>query len=1401
MSSFKEKRQDLEVFLDEQVQGPGAFNKRFFLLDSWNANEFVGRDLTTCQAIENVREIIAEVPAYQYSSGILFPITIDPRDDVAQQASQVDSDDEVDIDEEDGHEQDQDFQPKADDQFFYDDHTESVSSKNQNYPNTCGLSFAIDAQAHPHADVSVNISLRTYSTVTQERSRRERLGYWISEYKLEMVRLVNQYFPGLLEIHTVDNNVFVCVAIDVDINLHIYSIDYRNLQSFVSAEVIPQIDEFYPGGRFYRFETKTYDHQYQFHRIYTESLVDELNSRLIRNPHDHEQISQLIQTLEMYCQLKDIVTTLKTIYRMSSRRSRPTPIWESTPFSKTISLPPLDPQRNITRGEVCVDAAKEMFLNYQYIRYRNSQNDATIYVKLILVNRNEVKLRKNDPPQLNKKDRANQMSYFGVKLRVVETNMGVLKSYNPPHLLNIDQEQNFTKLLYRQYEDYGEGYNTSVDWGTADHGHKWVGTEFLPKQEVPKVDFRPTRILDGKLLSRIDEQALSIRNYSTLSNGNDRDLIALLTGIVTSYGEWIEERAIQLVQSHVSQTELDILERQILACRHDHRRLMRNIRLLQNDNSAMAAFRTMNTAMFMQLHHGINTKPVIKEDAPPFIPNANSHEYYQTIKADYKWRSFQLAFILLNIDGFIRPPENDQIIQDVFNTGWPERNEVADLVWFPTGGGKTEAYLGIIGFAISYRRFTKNDQSHGTAVLMRYTLRLLTLQQFQRATLLICALEVIRKEHFPLPSQRTLGPHRITIGLFVGGDSTPNRWEGNRGMREEITSINELIVKGKPVLTRLPHTECPWCGAKLFVAPGLPNIFPNPIAGDPYGRNSCLLISCNISGCAFNDPLLAEEANTIPFRLFDDDIYKFPPTLLFGTVDKFAALANKVSTLTADKNEDSRRLFGTGVNHNTLPPELIIQDELHLLLGPLGSAVGLFERGVDYLCTRIDDSGTVIRPKIITSTATTRNTDSQIFALFNRRSEIFPKQGLTCDDSFFAYFERDAEDIDRYKSNRKYVGLFPIGKTQVWMQLRVASICLAHRAKFLKKIASGSDVANDSEAYRNFKKVMDYYHTVLGYFNSLKEVGKTESQLTHYLPGDIDLITKNTMPWNFLEKALRRAELVDYSELTGRLSGEKVKTNLSRIEKSWQLFKRDGPPEFVISTNMISVGIDILRFNTMIVNSMPRNTAEYIQASSRVAREVEGIVFTVHHPMRSRDISHYQRFREFHEKFYGYVEPISVTPYAYKALERYLAMFVAVLIRHSASYGLTNNDMAGRIDEPLIQQIIDNITNEIQAVRHNGLALQTHLRTRDYGINVEIDAILGDEEFQDIIQKLQELLRHRWIERIERQEPPIDLLYRAEDSVESLFDPRNGPSMHNNWNVKQSLREIAPSVVIKTVQQ
>lgn len=382
------------------------------------------------------------------------------------------------------------------------------------------------------------------------------------------------------------------------------------------------------------------------------------------------------------------------------------------------------------------------------------------------------------------------------------------------------------------------------------------------------------------------------------------------------------------------------------------------------------------------------------------------------------------------------------------------------------------------------------------------------------------------------------------------------------------------------------------------------------------------------------------------------------------------------------------------------------------------------------------------------------------------------------------------------------MGLLPIGKTQVWMQLRVASICLTHRLKFMHDNLTLSDIFSESAIYDDsIKKALDYYHTVLSYFNSLKEVGKTQSQLSHYLPGDINLITRNACQWTFLDKLIRDRESVNNSELTGRLSGEEVKTNLSKIERSWELQKKNAPPEFVIATNMISVGIDVARFNTIIINSMPRNTAEYIQASSRVAREAEGIVFTVHHPFRSRDISHYQRFIEFHEKFYGYVEPISVTPYAMKALERYLAMYLAVIVRHHESLNLSNNSTAVNINQQLFDTIKQTVTHQIQQVKRNCELLNTYLKERKEGINLNIDGIIGDEEIADFADKLNELLNTRWLDRKADMDPPIELSYRDKNSLNSLFSPSEGASLHDNWNVKQSLREIAPSVVIKTVQQ
>lgn len=1392
--TFKTKREDLELFVKEQIMGPGAFNKRFFLLEKWNTNEFCGQNLKTVSAFNNVSEILSEVPAYQYSSAILFPIST-----TVEKTSKI----EESTDEENTISDDENLSPLAlDDENLKDDSSESVSSKNQNYPNTCGIAFAINP-SKSMSDLSMEVNFRTYQKLSNKQCRDNKLAYWISENIEVISEIFKEYYSDIFQITCIDQNTFVYLKEGIDINEHLYTLDYVNFEKYVVTKIIPLIDEVLPNSSYYIFSKSKYnDTEFTYTKIYEENIYDFISDSIKDNKENYFKLSTLIEGLEIYNQIKSIVNQLKAIYRKSSLKNRPTPIWQSTLHSKVINLKEYNSSTKTIRDKFLleIDGIEDIFINYQYINY----GDNGIYIKLILTNEKEIKISSNEPPQLNKKDEANEKSFFGVQLKITELKNEILKPYNPPNLIEIDEEDSFNKIIYRQYKDYGEGYNTSVNWGQTKDGFRFVSSEFMPEQETPKIDFQPSRVINNEIIPRINENVLSFRDLSTLSTLKDEEIISRLDKFISEYYEWINEKKLELANDNLKKNALEILQRQLNACENDAKRLFRNIKLLESDSKAMAAFRLMNTAMFMQLHHSIQVKLVLKKNTFPFTPDKNSglETYYKKVGKDYEWRSFQLAFVLLNIDSFVRPTEGDKTVKDVFKTGWPERNEIADLVWFPAGGGKTEAYLGIIAFAIAYRRFTYGAKGNGTTALMRYTLRLLTLQQFQRATLLICALEVIRKENFFIPNNLNLGEERVTIGLFVGGTSLPNEWSSERSettMVKELEKIKEQIIKNKRIETNLPHTNCPWCGSELFINESFPNLHPNLTATNNYNNKSLFKIMCNSKECTFSG-VVPNEKNSLPLRLLDEDIYKSPPTLLFGTVDKFAALANKVSK---EINLDSRRIMGKRDTQkgksNVNPPELIIQDELHLLLGPLGSAVGLFEKGIDMLCS-YEEKGVIIKPKIITSTATTRNTDKQIFALFNRRSEIFPKQGINCDDSFFAYYQRKTDNVFEYDSNRKYIGLLPVGKTQVWMQLRIASISLAHRLKFIKENFNKSEIFSDSNSFKECEDALDYYHTVLSYFNSLKEVGKTQSQLSHYLPGDLNLIIKNTMQWDFLNKLIKPKNEIDYSELTGRLTGEEVKTNLSGIERNWNIKNKINPPEFIIATNMISVGIDVSRFNTMIINSMPRNTAEYIQASSRVARDKEGIVFTIHHPFRSRDISHYQRFKEYHEKFYSYVEPISVTPFTDKALERYFAMFLAVTVRHNSNLPLADNDDARHLNETYINEIRSKILNEIKKIKDNAVNLNKHLSTREDGLRLNIYGIIEEHEYAEIEKKIDELLITRWLERI--QDSSSLLKYRDESiSNISLFQPRNGFTNDNNWNVKQSLREIAPSVVIKTVQQ
>lgn len=1400
MSEYLNKREELIATIQEQTMGPGANGNRYVLLSEWDTLKegLSEKDLKRIAPLENQYEVMNEVPAYYYGTGILFP-PVTPPDPNGQDGPAVPeelSSDEVNMP----------FTTPDIEVEVSEQKGEALTSANQNYPTSFGLSFAVKKRTALDSMLDIKLSFRTYSKI--EGKSLKDIGIRITNHEKEIQDVIKQYFNKYLATEVKDKNLFVRF-IGEKFDKEIHRVVYKEFQhSYLDDEVWnaekEEFTEEVPNeGRKLKLNDEN---------GWTSRIRDRYLARLQNQGQGEQQVSydlELIKRIEVLNAVRELLDEFKVV--LNPKKST---FWKSTPHLIPLTLEPLQDERKRETGHKGVKGfegtnnkdAPTLSLHWQYLPKGDK-----VYVKLIVKNVSTPILC--EPNHLNKKDEANIVSCFGIQLSVTENEAGrgSIVGYNPPNLSRIDKEDNFNKLLYRQYVDLGEGYNTSVRWGKHEDGRSYVCTEFLPTSTTPQIDHTPSKLENEKVSSRLrNEDIFNIKSLSTLGDRTDQQIIDGLTTFVEDYENWIKEKYddCDLLEGDntLSPNEVKLLRSQLDKATIDKKRLLRNIKLLKKGSVEMAAFRLMNTAMFMQMHHALSIKEYKKNNTefPYLVDGGKGEKAYKeladtvpgTKSIPISWRPFQLAFVILNIDAFIRPvSDSEKIFEDIFDSGWHERNDLADLVWFPTGGGKTEAYLGIMAFFIAYRRFTKGEKGYGTAILMRYTLRLLTLQQFQRATLLICALEHIRKEGFSIPGDLSLGKERITIGLYVGKGSLPNTWEvdQNAQNREDgsmeaiLEKIASQIAEGKDIETKLPHTECPWCGSKLFtrLEPTDETTLKNI---EEPSNDYPLKIYCNEPGCSFeNKDNNLYERDSLPLRLFDEDIYKAPPTLLFGTVDKFAQLAFNVET---QAKKDSRRIFGRRSKKSTdnvLPPELIIQDELHLLLGPLGSAVGLFETVIDKLCS-YTEAGITVRPKIITSTATTRNTDKQIYALFDRKVEIFPKAGIDCDDSFFAYYKRDNKGS--YRSTRKYMGILPVGKTQVWMQLRIGAVMLAHRYKYIYSRHSTEELYNKGIVDQELRKVCDYYHTMLMYFNSLKEVGKTESQLYHYLPNEVNLVKRNITRTSFFDTLISSQDKIEYSELTGRLSGEEVKSSLSAIERNWELQKAQNPPEFVIATNMISVGIDVSRFNSMVISSMPRNIAEYIQASSRVARDKEGLVATVHHPFRSRDISHYQKFVEFHEKFYGYVEPISVTPYTLKALERYLTLFLATWIRHKYE-ALADNNKAGNLTSELKDEIVAEVTQHFTELMAHSEALS-------------LPGILDDYELRNIEIETKRLIEDMWYSRLENQEVTKNKLnYSASKYDESVYTPykKTHSKKYKNWNVKGSLREVAPETVIKTVQQ
>lgn len=780
-------------------------------------------------------------------------------------------------------------------------------------------------------------------------------------------------------------------------------------------------------------------------------------------------------------------------------------------------------------------------------------------------------------------------------------------------------EDSSLRLLYRNQRVFAVGHGCAPNWDgdrSVQKDAEWQGSEdarsevrdFEAAGAIRRVwtEVIPVYEIKPILPRELPDLHLSMRALADLESTTPLELCERL---VEEYRRWIAAETAR-ADRELSADLRTTAEKHLRNCDSCLRRIEGGIGLLRSDRRVRRAFSFMNRAMYMQqIHYRMATNEIrhwVRVNGRLRLDRAYVAPDYTLATA--AWYPFQLAFILMNLRSLALPD--------------CEERALVDVIWFPTGGGKTEAYLGLTAYTLFLRRL-RNPDRVGTAALMRYTLRLLTAQQYQRAASLICACEIVRRD-----DPDALGQNPITIGLWVGGSVTPNK------ERDAVEALRRLWREGSDNPFIL--LSCPWCGAEMG---------PVKVGGAYETPGYRLLASpqrvrfvCKDDACAFSDD------RGLPLLVIDEQMYAEPPSLLIGTVDKFALLP---------WYPDASNLLGQSGGTSGGPPDLIIQDELHLISGPLGSMVGLYETLVDTFCTNRDG----IPPKIIASTATISRAPEQVRSLYAKTPFLFPPQGLDAGDSFFAVQRED-------RPGRLYAGVFASGlPSQQTAMIRVLSALLQGPASLGEYEAS----------------VIDPYWTLIGYFNSIRELGSAATLVSADIREYLGVMHERLGlgPMYGPESASRRRFLSARGalELTGRVSGYAVTEALQQLftryegnaesqrQRSRGSERADPPVDVCLATNMIQVGLDVPRLGLMVVAGQPKMTSEYIQATSRVGRNTPGLVVTVYSPAKPRDRSHYEHFRAYHQSIYRYVEPTSVTPFALPVRERALHALVVALAR------------------------------------------------------------------------------------------------------------------------------------------
>ncbi len=772
-----------------------------------------------------------------------------------------------------------------------------------------------------------------------------------------------------------------------------------------------------------------------------------------------------------------------------------------------------------------------------------------------------------------------QLTMFQTRIEVRPCKGTVLIA-RPSRRAVIDDDDRSDALLYRSAKELAVGHTCSAEWGTdTEHeGASFVATTWIPRVLVPTVSANGHSVFES--LRSMD--SISPLSTEWLAYATNEQLFNALAELPKAYTEWItlQEKTIADLDASCqiqAKKNMDI-------CRDVAKRMTRGAIIISKDATVAESFRLSNRAMYLQ----------------------HSWDPEKSGSGPLQWRPFQLGFILLSLPSIIKYDDPDRMVMD--------------LLWFPTGGGKTEAYLALIAFLAFYRRLSNRnrpDDGAGVGAIMRYTLRLLTTQQFVRASAMILACEKIRREYGSDGQSNILGQIPFSIGLWVGGEATPNR----------IDDAKNSLAGSRDLPSPKQLSGCPACRQEL--------------EWQYDSTEEAVSVRCRNEEC-----VLYDKEKSLPVFTVDDDIYRERPTLIIGTVDKFAQVVRR---------KEIREFFSVD---DGFPPDLIIQDELHLISGPLGTVVGMYETAIDRLFSK---NG--FAPKVIGSTATIRRAPEQVRSLFNRGICQFPPPAIDSSDSGFSV-------IDTESPGRFYAGVTTAGRS----------------AKFALQAVAAS-LLQSAFAISGVESVRDPYWTLVLYFNALRELGGALVLMQDDVNDSLKMIAERRKEKQRLPKIIE--------ELTSRRTQLEVKEMLDKLALQ---IEEDGALDAVLATNMMSVGVDIPRLGLMLVNGQPKGIAEYIQATSRIGRgQVPGLVVAVLNNAKARDRSHYESFATWHGTLYRDVEATSVTPFASRARDRVLHAVLVTLIRHLVpemldNPKLDNNSIAAA------KKIIKEITRRAQAV-------------------------------------------------------------------------------------------------------